>query len=207
MRIVGDVHGKIIQYFALVKDVKESIQIGDLGFRYDSLSELDPSKHKVLAGNHDNYATSYVNGIKTFCNQTEHFLGDYGMYRDMFYLRGGLSIDKLQRKQGINWWEDEQLDYTTMCKALNYYNKVKPEIVLSHECPSTVIKYISSVPDSLLEQRFRCRLPSSTAQLLQEMFNLHKPKLWVFGHYHKDKTFSIDGTKFQCLGKLSYTDI
>jgi hypothetical protein len=42
---------------------------------------------------------------------------------------------------------------------------------------------------------------------LQQMFDVHKPKHWVFGHYHIRRDFEIDGTQFHCLPELDSLEI
>jgi len=37
---------------------------------------------------------------------------------------------------------------------------------------------------------------------LQIMFDMHRPKLWIFGHYHQDFDDVIKGTRFVCLNEL-----
>jgi hypothetical protein len=39
------------------------------------------------------------------------------------------------------------------------------------------------------------------------MFELHQPKLWVFGHYHTDYDEVIQGTRFVCVNKDIYRDL
>ena len=54
VRIVGDVHGKFDGYINLIKDCEYSLQVGDMGFNYEQLSALNPSKHQFMGGNQDN---------------------------------------------------------------------------------------------------------------------------------------------------------
>ena len=149
LRLVGDVHGNIAQYIDLVKNIPYSIQLGDLGFRYNTLVDNISSEfHKVLAGNHDNY-DRYANKIG-FIHQTEHFLGDYGIHSvpdcgDFFFVRGGESVDKSMRIVGYDWWLDEELSYEKCSNCLESYSKIKPNIVISHECPESVIKFVSGL--------------------------------------------------------------
>jgi hypothetical protein len=39
-------------------------------------------------------------------------------------------------------------------------------------------------------------------KLLQELFNIHQPKKWFFGHYHQSWSMTINGTDFRCLNEL-----
>lgn len=203
LRVVGDVHGKIPQYIDIVQHSEYSIQVGDMGFNYDALNTLDPWHHKVIGGNHDNYAV--LDGI--FYKQTPHFLGDFGVHTvpnfgDVFFVRGASSIDKAQRTEGLDWWPDEQLSYEKMQAALDLYEQVRPSFVITHECPSTIIAYVSGYKTwDGVEIR-----PSMTAQLLQVMWQVHNPKVWIFGHHHKSFQLTLEGTHFQCLAELEYAD-
>ena len=204
VRIVGDVHGKIDEYIELVKDSDSSIQIGDMGFNYSKLAALDSAKHKVFGGNHDNYLK--VDG--EYIHQTPHFLGNFGpLPNEMFYIRGGLSIEKKWRTEGFDWFPDEELNYSQSLECLELYATVKPKVVLSHECPQSIISMFTMYSDEMTMHRFGCKLPSHTSLLLEQLLYIHRPELWVFGHYHMDRTIRIEETKFQCLNELSYLDI
>lgn len=114
LRIIGDVHGNMDAYIEIASQSQYSIQLGDMGFSYEKLHELDPAFHKVLGGNHDNYQIE--NG--KFVKQTPHFLGDYGVYEipklpKFFFVRGGYSIDRTRRREFTDWWVDEQLTYAS----------------------------------------------------------------------------------------------
>lgn len=207
IRLLGDIHGKQCQYINLVKGREYSIQLGDFGFNYDSLKSVDSDKHKVLFGNHDVVYT-YDDG--SLIKPCEHILDNFGIISkkpnsnipDTFYVRGGISIDKAYRKEGVDWFKDEQLTYTQMCKAIDLYEKVKPEIVLSHECPASMIPYVANPNFAHLNLK-----PSMTASMLETMYQIHQPKFWFTGHFHIDKTYKPEQTRFFCLNELSYIDI
>ncbi len=103
IRIIGDVHGRIVarpkprernyrnlfpgspyaarghrdrNYKNLIQSATYSVQVGDLGFDYSALIGIDPTKHRVVAGNHD-----------LLPSLAEHFLGDFGMHS--FPIRNG----------------------------------------------------------------------------------------------------------------------
>jgi predicted phosphodiesterase len=204
LRLVGDVHGKMDCYLSIINHVDYSIQLGDLGFVYDELEKVSSDRHKVLAGNHDNYDRDGDRFVK----QTPHFLGDFGIYHvpgvsPFFFVRGGASIDKMQRRIGFNWWPEEELGYSQMVAALDAYRECRPEMVISHECPVRVISEVGTMS----EWNGETVMPSITARLLQEMWKSHRPKYWFFGHHHQNWTGEIDGTTFMCLGILSVYDI
>lgn len=194
LTLIGDVHGKYSKYLEIIPTLEYSVQLGDFGFNYSRLMGVDPTRHRIIGGNHDNYAVHN----ERFFKQTPHFLGDFGCHTlgnvNFFFVRGGRSIDNALRSPGIDWWVDEELTYKNASKALTLYKQVKPDIVLSHECPESVI-------DRLPIKKLNVTR-SLTSQMLQAMFEAHKPAKWYFGHYHVSCKLNVDGTTFQCLNEL-----
>lgn len=192
-RLIGDVHGHYRKYHQLLRKAQSTLQIGDFGFEYTTLSAVDARRHRIIGGNHDNYDE---------IGNWPHCLGDYGVHTvdgfgDIFFIRGGQSIDRHLRIEGISWWRAEELSMAECYAALAEYKRVKPNFVVSHECPRSVIPYVT---ESML------LIPSRTNQLLEQMFSAHKPARWIFGHFHKSWTKSIDGTLFTCLNELECLD-
>lgn len=189
LTFIGDVHGHYLDYMETIRNYEHSIQLGDYGFDWLTLKTVDPDNHKVLAGNHDNYDEAPT---------MPHYLGDFGQIThggiELFFVRGGFSIDRRMRIEGRSWWRAEELETAEMCNAIELYNDVKPDLVISHECPADVVtKVVRST---------KLFPPSNTAQLLAAMLCIHKPKLWIFGHHHNSKVFGHKGTEFRCLAEL-----
>ena len=194
---IGDVHGKI----ALLKILYErlpidqmSIQVGDMGCGFVSIPQFDDNR-KFIRGNHDNPAIA---------REHVNYLGDYGYLptHGLFYLSGAWSIDRDMRIEGRSWWRDEQLSYDELKNAIDIYETNHPKIVVSHDCPSEVSEYLLSTFDPLFRSMGVIRTKTGIA--LQQMLDIHKPDLWVFGHYHVSKEFWIKDypTKFVCLNEL-----
>lgn len=204
LRIIGDVHGKIDQLVELAEQAEYAICLGDVGFEYSGLNRISSNKLKIVSGNHDCYEKIDDRFIYM---QTGHWLGDFGVYEvpkfgPIFYVRGGYSIDWKRRTPGFDWWEDEQLTYPVMQRALALYKDVKPAFVVSHECPGSIIDHAfgqKTWDGELLK-------PSMTAKLLDAMWEYHRPKIHIFGHHHKAWSEEINGTKFQCLPELGFVD-
>lgn len=199
LKIIGDVHGHITQYKDIAQKAKYSIQVGDLGFDYSGLSDLDFNHHKVLGGNHDNYFE--VDGA--FIKQTPHFLGDFGTFAvpevgEFFFVRGGRSIDKEYRVEGVTWFPQEELSYAQSMMAFDAYCEKKPDFMVTHECPSSIIDKISWFKT----WNGQVITPSATANLLEQMLLQHRPKLWIFGHHHSSFDQTIDSCRFVCLEPL-----
>jgi len=193
LRLIGDVHGKYGQYHLLIRKAKNTLQLGDFGFEYGTLANVDARQHRIVAGNHDNYDR---------VGSWPHFLGNYGVYNvsdfgDIFFIRGGSSIDRNRRTEGVSWWADEELMIRDCNAALALYSEVRPHFVVSHECPLSIVPYVTT-STRIIESR--------TNQLLQQMFSIHPPARWIFGHYHQSWNQIIDGTQFTCLDELECLD-
>ena len=200
IRVVGDVHGKYGEYLNVVDDAEYSIQVGDMGFDYEHMKGLDPLKHVFIGGNHDNYDE---------IEKCHHCHGNWGMRHlgngaqgevfKYFVARGAYSIDKKYRTTGFDWWTGEEMNHVTANKCLRSYTKNKPDIVISHDCPTILVPEFITNAGKMT--------PSFTGELLNTMFEINKPKLWIFGHHHNNKTVERFGTKFVCLDELAFMDI
>lgn len=194
LTVIGDVHGQYDRYVRMARKRDYTLQIGDLGFRYECLNDLDPERHRVLGGNHDNYDKVH---------DWPHFLGDYGMATlggvNFFFYRGANSIDRQYRTIGVDWWEQEQLKIDDFMKARELYRETKPDIVITHDCPELVTPMLLR-PGSHVYQNL-------TGWGLGELFQTHQPKRWLFGHYHLSWRKVIGDTEFICLDELEPFDI
>ena len=211
-----------------------SLQLGDLGFNYAPLvnnQKWSPAKHKFLPGNHDNYSKTEVYGIDPqtiqalnpyskyvvvdskvyiYTHLPENFIGNFGIWQVpetkpggdhgnfIFFVRGAWSIDFAYRTLGRDIWENEELTQDEFERAFQMYSETKPSIVVTHTCPQLL--------DDHLEFDFGngCAVKTRTGVNLQRMFDIHKPKLWVFGHHHQEFDKIIDGCRFVCLDELTF---
>ena len=195
--LIGDVHGKYENYHKIIRQTEEypyTVCLGDFGFKYETLKNVDHTKHVIVGGNHDNYS---------MCFRYPHFLSDYGFTElngvKFFYYRGAYSIDRSYRTIGIDWWEEEQVSIDQFMNARKLYREFKPDVVLSHDCPENVSRLILK-PN---QQQYQ----NMTGWALQELFNIHQPKIWRFGHYHQKWRTTINGTDFRCLDELEIETI
>lgn len=188
MLIIGDVHGKIDNYWKILQKNKNvnSIQVGDFGFKKQHewfLKNIDYTQHKINFGNHDDYTYLYK----------PHSLGNFSFSKEtcIMTIRGPYSVDKSYRTENIDWWANEELNYKEMQSAIDHYQYNKPKIVISHDCPFEIRKKLFDITEK-----------SITTNGLQQMFEMHQPELWIFGHHHKSKNRIINGTHFICLEEL-----
>ena len=194
LRVIGDVHGLYPDYKNLISNRKYSVQVGDFGFSYDALEDLDSNNHKIIGGNHDNYDI-----IKNCPN----YLGDYGTANiggvGFFFVRGEKSIDAHLRIEGTTWWRNEELSMEEGYAAVEAYTQAKPDIVISHGCPAELLPHF--ITNELKTT------PSRTSQILDSMWNVHRPKMWIFGHHHNSKRIVVENCEFRCLAELETIDI
>lgn len=147
-----------------------------------------------------------------FTKLSRHFLKDFGTWEvpdfgTIFYVRGAWSIDKDWRTNNVSWWEDEELTYQQCVNAIEAYEKLKPDFVVTHTVPESIIRYI---PFNRMfgDQIYRNR----TEQMLENMYQLHQPKKWIFGHWHVDWRQWIEHpktntkTEFICRKELGHID-
>lgn len=198
----------------LAMEAEYSIQVGDLGLDYSYLDrlQLDVTRHRAIAGNHDNYGE---NG----CLTDPLFLGDYGVHEvdgaSIFFVRGAWSIDQEHRKRRqkwpanigeITWWEDEELSRFQMESAIELFRERTPEIVVSHEAPMGIVDRFTNLSFPRNFGYHEGVIATRTNQGLQAMWESHRPKLWIFGHYHCRWEETIEGTHFICLDMLRGDD-
>jgi hypothetical protein len=200
---VGDAHGKIDALLRLIGSypcTAHIFQLGDLGLGFGTTHLPEQGPHfRWIRGNHDDPAR---------CRAHPNYLGDFGYLPDLklFYLGGGFSVDHEWRKSSMRsggapvWWPDEQLGPEELRQAEALFADSQPKIVISHECPS-------SLATILLQESgggfAGSEDPSRTARSLQRMFEMHRPRYWIFGHYHIDKIMSLNDTTFRCCAELS----
>ena len=205
MFFIGDVHGKWEEYFDWLEvfGKSKSIQVGDFGMGFSS--ETPPKwnmAHRFIRGNHDD---------PSICRAHPNCLGDYGVTEDgIFFVGGAYSIDYKWRQihnyrhpnQQV-WWEDEEIAEKEFPLILEQYKEEEPAIVVAHDAPSEVKAFIV---DGNIEDKRRF-INKTSDGLMSEMLKVHKPALWIFGHYHCSSDFEYDGTRFISLDELEVFEI
>lgn len=198
MYLIGDVHGHFDEYEEIVSRVTdETIQLGDFGigfperrarsgYEFQKVNSLtnhvSDIKNKFIRGNHDN---------PEFCRMHPNYLGDFGVYNGIFFVSGAFSIDRGVEVGGIKWWEDEELSTEQCYAALDLYEKEKPKIVISHECPTSALSQMKSH-----------QIKTRTNQFLEALLQVHQPDDWYYGHFHNSYELSIQGTRFHGVNTM-----
>jgi predicted phosphodiesterase len=206
-RFIGDTHGLKYELSILLdnipQDVTSVVQVGDMGIGFGQgdywHESLDDMMQKVngrfIRGNHDN---------PSMCKTMKTWIPDGVVENDIMYVGGAWSIDYQWRTKGIDIWDDEELSYEELERLIDVYTLVAPSIMVTHDCPLSVSnKLFIENGKSFSNKQYKTR----TGMALEAMFEIHKPKVWLFGHWHSNADEVIDGTRFICLNELSYCDI
>jgi len=171
------------------------------------LAHVDPGRHRFFPGNHDHYDAL-----------PPHSLGDFGTVCwggvEFFFVRGAASSDRdklvrLGRDLGKTlWFAQEELTDEQMRAAEKEYLRDRPAVVLTHDAPTDIAHLAWGHARRLSPPNpgavFR---PSRTNAFLERLLEGHRPRLWVFGHHHRDWKFQEAETLFVCVGELSWVDI
>lgn len=125
MNLLGDIHGNfgLIKYYAMNDSVL--IQVGDFGIGFNTrhekhmLAEVNYKLREkncfvyVIRGNHDDPEyfdnTSFMSNIFFVDDWTILELDVDDRQERVFCLGGALSIDRLRRTQGKDWWIEEKV--------------------------------------------------------------------------------------------------
>lgn len=200
MLFIGDVHGKYERYSTIIRGRPESIQVGDMGvgfFRHDMspapnpphyLMTGDGADHRFIRGNHDN---------PTVCRSQSQWIPDGSVHKGAFCVGGGLSIDRKYRTSGLNYWPDEEIAENDWEPILADYAALKPDVVCAHECPEKAADFILAAFNKM-----KIFDVSITRLMLQRMFEIHQPEIWIHGHWHVSIKYKIERTTFVSLAEL-----
>lgn len=186
MWFIGDVHMKFSKYMELISNMDKSVQVGDFGIGFPNVPypEKYNLNHRFIRGNHDN---------PEVCFNHPNCIKDGTFENDMFFVGGAFSVDYRKRVEGFDWWEKEEISYQQASEILEVYEAAKPSVVVTHDCPSIVMVAFNNI--------------TRTRQLLDAMFDIHQPDVWVFGHHHESIEKTIKKTFFKGLNELEIFQI
>lgn len=198
---------KVLDFFeieVLLRDVSKEdylIILGDAGVCWDGgerdahvLEKLRALPVTVLwlDGNHENfdllkeYPVTEWNGgkVQRIAPDVIHLMRGYIYYiggKLFWVFGGGLSIDKIWRREGISWWKEEMPSYEEYDRGLENLQKAEFQVdyILTHTAPRKVV-----------EQLVDTLLPGEEAlqYYLQDVAERVTFREWYFGHWHMDRT-------------------
>ena len=218
VQILGDIHGNFQKLYMKAMAVTDTtiIQVGDFGAGFKKRERFDEDMYDinkrlvksnnqllVIRGNHDDPA--YFDGTYNFSNI--EFLKDYTVRniegRNYLFVGGAISIDRIIRKSGVEYWPDEKF-----VLDLDKINAIDEDInvVIAHSSPS----FCQPVHFNELVWWYVAQDPSLHNELLQErkdfeeMYNAlkengHTLEYWFNGHFHFNAEELIQDTNFILL--------
>lgn len=207
-RLIGDAQGLKYELAIILEnlpeDITQVIQVGDLGvgfgqgdYWHENLDRmLKTANAKWIRGNHDS---------PKVCKKMSTWIPDGKIENDWMFIGGAWSIDYARRTKNVDWWEDEELSYAELEQLISIYDTVRPRVMVTHDVPYSVATqlFFSEGRPLYGKRQYKTR----TGSALDAMFQLHKPELHIFGHWHYDVDEVIDRTRFVCLNELSIADV
>lgn len=175
MLLIGDVHKAMGEYFNLIEGEKDSIQLGDFLCGDEFFEPYLRQGHMFIRGNHD--------PVEQCGRLTENYIPAGSMYKGLFCIGGA---DHYPGRPG------EPAVLVDFDDVRREYLEAKPQIVVTHTCPE--------IAGDVLTYGAYTSMPMEA--FLQSLWEEHRPDLWVFGHWHMSRAFSLGGTEFRCLNTL-----
>lgn len=194
---IGDVHGKFYELQSVIPtNCDLIIQLGDFGYGFFNfpitVKKYTPTIY-FIDGNHDNHEILHkytkISEIHPGLNYIPRgtYLKDYGI----LCIGGAESIDKELRTEGFNWWCGERITIKNYHTIMNNLNGEKPNIIVSHDAPSILIKNV-----------FSHVKPNSSTKILDNLLEELTPNYWFFAHHHYSFSGIYKNTKYTCLDEL-----
>jgi len=207
-RIIGDIHGKVYDYqMYSINDFKgPTIQVGDFGigfsgpYWHEQVSDWQTRnpQHRFIRGNHDDPAK---------CKTMPGYINDGLIENDVMFIGGAWSIDYARRREGYDWWRDEELSISQFNRLYDVYTTVQPRVMITHDAPTDVTYQMFVQTGLAIGGMSAKKIQTRTGQALQAMFEAHQPDEWYFGHWHHTMQMKFGRTIFHCLGELDFTDV
>lgn len=206
--LLGDTHGNLAHWYNVLNKAEKLgvttiLQVGDFGFwprfhpKYIHKLERMAGTRGIevfwIDGNHEDHEsialfppglhnlTSHV----TFIPRGEPV--ELCGYK-ILCCGGAYSIDQGSRTEGLDWFPGELITYADIAKCLE---QPAQDIIVTHDCPE-VVPHTSILPRGL----YPIAAARSQRVLLNEMYEVFHPPLWVHGHYHHRYEWESDTTKF-----------
>lgn len=213
---VGDIHGQ----FHVLHDKKLSgcdvIQVGDfgLGFRtkkqeqnqMEALNKFGVDhdiNYFAIRGNHDNPVYTQDPDTNTKFNETYsniELIPDWTTKiingKTVLFIGGGVSVDRIHRRAGIDYWPDEIMSPTP--EDLGEH-----DIIISHTAPNAfhvVEDKKGGIVDVFSGRDLELRADIATERNeMNRILDVVKPQHWYFGHFHRHDSDLVRGCNWHCL--------
>lgn len=226
--IVGDVHGQHQKLAESLRQAQNhfrigaAIQVGDFGFHPSLLARARedglrfPVPLHAIDGNHEDHdwlQRALLSGADRAW-QRDHNLfyqprpsvAALGASK-VGFLGGALHADRPQRHNASGGFPNyiRQRDRE---QAVALFNEQRPDLIVTHSCPSRIGVGVrgsdemeAGVAEHIVAAGFDPGAPDDCGEV--ELGRLwlglaHRPRAWVFGHFHRAHQATVEGTRFVC---------
>lgn len=205
---------------SLADDIRvvKIIHCGDIGYYPRVTSDVPKSNHfpgiprYFIRGNHEDHTALPLDAKEP--QSLEHlqdwqFIPDGYLDEDgILYVGGAWSIDgEWRREQEVvlashglrmlaKWHPDlEECSEEKFEEIRNRYSPSEVKTLITHDAPFKLYK-------DLCNPSFGPVKETLTGRELQKLVDHYKPYIHIFGHHHKDFTYSDGITTFRCLDQI-----
>lgn len=207
--MVGDLHANVhraeeINRLAMLQNIDKVVGLGDFGYQFtpDVISALSGQEVPwyFIDGNHDDHtqlthdADEFVEMWPNLFYIPRGYVWEWGG-KTFAAMGGASSIDKSRRVTYVSWWPEEEIQLGDMYRLDENIGSKNVDIFLSHEAPKIAVDHIMKKSDWAISN---CGLHDR--MYLHQAWNLHRPELWLHGHWHHRYEWNHSGTKFIGLG-------
>lgn len=226
MLFVGDIHRKFDVIFdhCIKYGYKGNIfQVGDFGIGFNKESwELDlidsinntmkllECTLYVIRGNHDD--PKYFKEHK-YDKSNLIFIEDYEVIelegKKIFCLGGGISVDRIWRTEGIDYWQNEGVSFNE--KKIPSY---PIDIIVTHIKPTFAppngryphFIYTNAMQDKKLLNDLL--MEGNRMEIIYNKLNKSNLTNYFYGHYHESFSYKHnDGVDFKCLNENEFFEM
>jgi predicted phosphodiesterase len=231
--ILGDVHGEIFGLHEIVMWARAElrigavIQVGDFGFFSYIIAAAKkaglcfPVPVYAVDGNHEDHKWLAQSTADDSVLKWRKEMNLYYMPRPSIlklngskigFLGGALHVDRPQNFDAAsgtsNFIRKEE-----RVEATRLFNKEKPELIVTHTCPTGIgigiqgdPMFIPGIQTYIIAAGYDPGVNGdcgdSELTLLWKSLN-YEPRAWTFGHFHADHEKKINNTDFVCIGSMN----
>ncbi len=229
MIVVGDVHGDLRSVVATIQRLgitgQNLIQVGDVGLGFmsklrdisnlmviDEIMQETRNMLYMIRGNHDNPEFWDIDWTTVYGIKNVVLVKDYSVIeienKQVFFLGGGISIDRLARTEGVNYWKDEVVvldeEKIKLCEnADTIITHIAPTICYPSSLNNMVEGYIYN--EAKLGRDLKTELEEER-KIMDTIQDSTSASEWYYGHYHRNNVEIIGDIKYVCVDILQMYD-
>lgn len=198
--VIGDVHGDFnrLKWYLNELEPDLCISTGDWGYwprylKFEDSWRTNKIPIYFCEGNHEDYFA--LESLETNEVADNIFYMKRGSTlklpdgRKALFFGGALSIDRNNRTLGFDYFPQEII---TLGNLYSLPDNVEADIIISHTCPN----YFDLEIDKWEQD------PSQV--ILDQLFDLVRPKKWFFSHWHKHLEGKYKGCEWHLLNMMPH---